>query len=261
MPATRCAPYNADIVTNHFRKRRYRLSRMIQAILFDFNGVIIDDEPLHMKAYQEALGAEGIQLTEKEYFDSLGMDDQTFVRTAFARAGRAVDDEHIHIVIERESELHRRMIENELPLFPGVVTFVKAAARHYLLAIVSMSRRTQIEYVLERAKLGDSFSAIVSAEMVRTCKPDPECYNRAFLFVDEKRRAAGKLSLSPDECLVIEDSPPGIRAGRAAGMHTLGVTNTISADELRAAGAEVVTASLADWTTDTVHYVYDKAGR
>lgn len=234
---------------------------MIQAILFDFNGVIINDEPLHMKAYQEALCSEGIQLTEKEYFGSLGMDDQTFVRAAFARSGLALDDEKMHAIIEQESKLHRRMIEDELPLAPGVVTFIKAAARHYLLGIVSMSGRAQIDYVLDRVKLSDSFSAIISAEMVRACKPNPECYNRGFLLVDEKRRAAGKLSLSPDECLVIEDSPPGIRAARAAGMHTLGVTNTVPADELRAAGAEVVTASLADWTTDTVHYVYDRAGR
>ncbi|MBA3442222.1 MAG: HAD family phosphatase [Pyrinomonadaceae bacterium] len=234
---------------------------MIQAILFDFNGVIINDEPLHMKAYQEALRAEGIQLTDEEYFNSLGMDDQTFVRAAFARSGLPLDDEKMHAVIEGESKLHRVMIEDELPLVPGVVTFIKAAARHYLLGIVSMSRRTQIDYVLDRVKLSDLFSAIISAEMIHACKPDPECYNRGFLLVDEKRRAAGKLSLSPDECLVIEDAPPGIRAARAAGMHTLGVTNTVSADALRAAGAEVVTASLADWTTDTVHYIYDRAGR
>ena len=233
---------------------------MIQAILFDFNGVIIDDEPLHMKAYQEALRSEGIRLREEDYFDSLGMDDETFVRAAFARSGQAIDDQKMRAVIKQEAELHRRMIEDNLPLFPGVVTFIKAAARHYLLGIVSMSRRTQIEHALERAKLSDSFSVIVSAEMVRACKPDPECYNRGFLLVDQTQRAAGKLSLSPNECLVIEDSPPGIRAARAAMMHTLGVTNTVSADELRAAGAEVVTASLADWTTDTVHYVYDKVG-
>ena len=234
---------------------------MIQAILFDFNGVIINDEPLHMKAYQEALSAEGIQLTAKEYYDSLGMDDQTFVRATFARSGQALDDEKMHAIIEQQSKLHRAMIEDELPLFPGVVTFIKAAARHYWLGIVSMSRRIEIDYVLDRAKLSNLFSAVVSAEDVRVCKPDPDCYNRAFMRVDEKQRAAGKLSLSPNECLVIEDSPPGIRAACSAGMRTLGVTNTVPADELRAAGAEVVTMSLADWTTDTVRYVYDRAWR
>ena len=94
---------------------------MIQAVLFDFNGVVIDDEPLHRKAYQEALAAEGISLTDSEYYDSLGMDDETFVRAAFGRAGRELSDEMMRAVIERESALHRQMIDGELPLFPGVV--------------------------------------------------------------------------------------------------------------------------------------------
>jgi len=231
---------------------------MIQAILFDFNGVVIDDEPLHKKAYQDALAAEGISISDSEYYDSLGMDDVTFVRAAFGRAGRDLSDETLRAVIEREYELHRAMIDGELPLFPGVVTFIKSLARVYPLGVVSMARRDQIDYVLKRASLNKFFDVVVSAEDVRACKPDPGCYKRALELLNEKRNSAHAPPFQPSECLVIEDSPPGIQAGRSAGMRTLGVVNTVRESALRAAGADVVTQSLADWTLDAVHHVFNK---
>jgi HAD superfamily hydrolase (TIGR01509 family) len=230
---------------------------MIQAIFFDFNGVIIDDEPIQLKVYQEALAAEGVALTEEDYYSALGMDDVTFVSAAFERVGLALTDETANALIERKTELHRKMIEDEVPLFPGVVTFIKALSRHYTLGLVSMARRVEIEHVLVRAKLDRAFAVIVSAEDAHTYKPDPCCYQRALELLNEKRRDERKLPLLPEECLVIEDSPPGIQAGRAAGMRSLGVTNTVKEEALRAAGANIVTASLADWTVDAVHHVFD----
>lgn len=232
---------------------------MIQSILFDFNGVIIDDEPLWMRAYTDALGEQNIPLTETQYYEMLGMDDRTFVTTAFEQAARPLDEATMRAVIESASQKHRAMIGDSPPLFPGVETFVKAAARHFTLGVVSMASRREIDYVIERARLGGLFQIIVSAEDVSACKPDPECYNRAFLLADYARRhAAPRVSMSPEECLVIEDSPPGIQSARRAGLRTLGVTNTVSESALRAAGAEVVTPNLADWTTDTVRYLYKR---
>lgn len=229
---------------------------MIQAIFFDFNGVIIDDEPIQMKAYMDVLAVEGITFTEKDYYDALGMDDVTFVRTIAERAGRQIDDELLNSLIERKTELHRQLIEDELPLFPGVVTFVKATSRHYQLGVVSMARRVEIDHVLERAHLENAFTVIVSAEDAQACKPDPSCCNRVLEMLNEKRREARQLPLLAQECLVIEDSPPGIQAARAAGMRTLGVTNTVTEEALRAADADVVTHNLADWTVDAVHHVF-----
>jgi HAD superfamily hydrolase (TIGR01509 family) len=230
---------------------------MIHAIFFDFNGVIVNDEPLHLKAYTEVLAAEGITLTEEEYMTMLGMDDVTFVHTAFERAGKPLTDEHAKALIAREFEINRKMIEDELPLSPGIVTFVKAVARHYQLGVVSMATRASIDYVLERARLAPAFTVVLSAEDSRTYKPDPFCYQRALELLNENRREQRQLPLLPAECLVIEDSPQGIQAGRAAGMRTLGLTNTVSEEALRVAGAHVVTHSLADWTADAVHHVFD----
>lgn len=230
---------------------------MIQAIFFDFNGVIIDDEPLQMVAYKELLAEHGIELTESDYYGALGMDDKTFVRAAFERAKKTLADDLLNNLLADKVVRHRKLIEDELPLFPGVVTFLIAASRHYSLALVSMANLAEIGYVLDRAQLQSLFSVIVSAEDVNVCKPAPDCYLIALERLNEKRRAERLLPLLANECLVIEDSPPGIESGRRARMRTLGITNTVSEEQLRTAGAEVVTASLADWTVDAVHHVFD----
>lgn len=230
---------------------------MIQAIFFDFNGVIINDERIHLKAYREVLLSEDVALTDEDYFASLGMDDAAFVRAAYRRAGRPLTDEKMRALIEREHERHREMISNDLPVPAGVVTFIKAAARHYQLGIVSMAELSEIDHVLELAGLDGLFSVIVSAEPGLKHKPAPDCYQRALESLNQTRRTDRKLPLLPRECLVIEDAPPGIQAARDAGMHTIGVTTTVSESLLRDAQAEIVTPSLADWTTDAVHHLFD----
>jgi beta-phosphoglucomutase len=229
---------------------------MIQAIFFDFNGVIIDDERLQMEAYREVLHDHGIELTAEDYFSALGLDDKGFVRYAFERAGKLLSHELLKAVLDAKGVLHRKAFEDELPLFPGAVTFLKATSRHYPIGIVSMATRNEIEYVLNRARLLSLFSVVGSAEDVNVCKPAPDCYLAAFKKLNEKRRTDRELPLLASECLVIEDSPPGIQSGIGAGMRTLGVTNTVTEAQLRGAGAEVVTSSLADWTVEAVHHVF-----
>jgi beta-phosphoglucomutase len=225
---------------------------MIKAIFFDFNGVIIDDETIQMKAYQEILRGHQVELTEEWYMSALGMDDRTFVRAMFERAKRPLTDPVLETVMSAKVDMHRQMIEDELPLFPGVLTFLKSASRHFSLALVSMANRSEVGYVFQRANLTPLFSIVVTAEDASACKPSPDCYLTGLAKMNEKRQHERKLPLLPSECLAIEDSPPGIESARAAGMRTLGITNTVSETALRTAGAEVVTASLADWTPDAV---------
>ncbi len=230
---------------------------MIKAIFFDFNGVIIDDEQLQLQAYREILLEHSIDLTEADYYAALGMDDKTFVRTAFAKASRDLPEATLQSILEEKGVKHRKLIEDDLPLFPGVVTFVKSVARGYSVGLVSMATLDEASYVLHRSGLHKLFSVVVTAEEVSACKPDPECYVDAFNKLNELRQIERRLPLLPDECLAIEDSPPGILAARGAGMRTLGVTNTVSEEQLRAAGADVVTPSLFDWTADAVGHVFD----
>ena len=228
---------------------------MIKAIFFDFNGVIIDDEAIQMKAYQEILRGHEIDLKEEWYMSALGMDDRTFVKAMFERAKRPLTDPVLETVLDAKTNLHRQMIA-ELPLFPGVLTFLKATSREFSLGLVSMANKTEVGYVFERANLTPLFTVVVTAEDASVCKPAPDCYLAGLLKLNDKRQHERKLPLLASECLAIEDSPPGIQSARAAGMRTLGITNTVPADALRDAGAEVVTASLADWTVDAVKLVY-----
>ena len=120
-----------------------------------------------------------------------------------------------------------------------------------------MAELSEIEHVLGPANLLQHFSVIVTAVPGLKHKPAPDCYRRGLQLLNAKRRADRQLPLVPKECLVIEDAPPGVEAGRGAAMRTLGVTTTVAAPLLRAAGADVVTASLADWNTDAVKHVFD----
>ena len=229
---------------------------MIKAIFFDFNGVIIDDETIQMKAYQEVLRGHDINLLEEWYFGALGMDDRTFVRSMFAKAGKPVTDELVESVQSAKTAIHRETIKDELPLFPGVLTFLKSVSRHFAIGLVSMANLQEVGHVFERANLSPLFSVVVTAEDTSVCKPAPDCYVRGLGKLNEKRQHERMLPLLPGECLAIEDSPPGIESARAAGMRTLGVTNTVDESALRAAGADVVTHSLADWNVDAVRLVF-----
>ena len=229
---------------------------MIKAIFFDFNGVIIDDETIQMKAYQQVLRGHDIELTEEWYFDALGMDDRTFVRAMFDRAKKPLTDHVWQSVLAAKTDAHREAIQDQLPLFPGVLTFLKNSSRHFSLGLVSMANQVEVGYVFQRANLAPLFSVIVTAEDASACKPDPMCYSTGLEKLNAKRQHERLLPLLAGECLAIEDSPPGIQSARAAGMRTLGVTNTVSAEALRAAGADVVTASLADWNAAAVNLVY-----
>lgn len=230
---------------------------MIKGILFDFNGVIIDDEPVQMRAYQEILGREGIALTEEEYYSCLGMDDATFIAAAYERAEKTPEPNKLLEITQAKTSRWREMVTDELPLFPNIDNFVRKMANDFALGIVSMAKREEIEFVLEKANLRDCFSIVVSAEDVSVCKPDPECYLKGFRALDLFRIRGEHMPMVHSECLVIEDSPPGIEAGRRAGMKTLGVTNTVPAAALRAAGADAIAKNLDDWMPGSIHGVFD----
>jgi len=224
---------------------------MIRAILFDFNGVIIDDERIQMRAYMEVLKDSGVELTEDEYFSSLGMDDKTFVRNAFDRKGRVASVDEVDEVRAKKSDRWRNLIDGNIPLFRGMDNLIASCSREFPIGIVSMSKRADIEFVLEQTGLGRYFSHITSAEDVTNHKPDPECYRLGFEGISAVFEGASSKRLRPSETLVIEDAPQGIVAAIGAGLRPIGVANTVSASRLREAGAEIVAHGLAGWTPIT----------
>ena len=229
---------------------------MIRALLLDFNGVVIDDELLQMNAYKELVKEDEIDLTEEKYFACMGMNDEVFLKTIYEREGKVLDDAKLPEMIEAKTAKWQEQIDSEIPLFDGVEDFIKRMENDFVLGLVSMARRKEIEYVLEKTGLRGAFSAVVTAEDVTTVKPDPACYREGFRLVDLAKTAAGSSPLTRKECVVIEDSPQGIMAGKAIRLKTLGVTNSVDAEKLREAGADVVTKTLKDWFPNSFREVF-----
>ncbi len=229
---------------------------MIKAILMDFNGVVINDEPIQHQAYRAAFAAEGIDVTDEEYYSRLGMDDRTFVSSIFEAAGKPADDEKVTAIAQAKNDQWREIVANEIPLFPGVEDFIRKSANAFTLGIVSMANRADIEYVLGKVGLRDKFAVVISAQDITCCKPHPECYRKGFRLLDAGRTALGHLPIVHGECLVVEDSPPGVAAAKGAGLPVLGVTNTVSESEMRAAGADAVASFLGDWMPDSIRRTF-----
>ena len=232
---------------------------MIKAILMDFNGVIINDEQIQLDVIRDLLKADGVEITDEQYLASLGMDDRRFVEAAYERAGKIPDTNKVLEITQQKTQKWREAIANKVPLFHGVDDFIRKMAREFEIGLVSMSKREEIDHVLEKTGLSECFSVIISSENVSNCKPDPECYRTAFQEIDLVRIAKGHLPMTHDECVVIEDSPPGVIAGTRADLPVLGVANTVTAEELRKAGAEWVAKNLDDWMPDSFRRAFAQA--
>lgn len=231
---------------------------MIKAILLDFNGIIINDEPIQMKAYQEILKNEGIDLTEEDYYACMGMDDKTFVENVFKRAEKTPEANKVLEITQEKTRKWREIIAGEIPIFDGVENFVRKMNNgDFALGIVSMAKREEIDFVLEKTGLSGCFKAIISAEDVSNCKPDPEVFFKGFNAVDRARTAVGRNPIVHGECVVIEDSAAGVSGAKKAGLKTIGITNTVSEDVLRQAGADAVSKYLDDWMPDSFQLVFD----
>jgi phosphoglycolate phosphatase len=232
---------------------------MIKAILMDFNGVIINDEPLQMKAYAELLEEYGIVLKEEDYYSCTGMDDRAFIKEQFKRIGKYVSDEEVEQILRRKIEKWYGILDSsQIPLFQGVENFIKKCRHRFSMGLVSMANRQEINYVLEKTGLGRYFDAIISAEDVRNHKPNPECFLKVFRKIDAIRSSEGHLPLERHECLVIDDVPQGIQAAKSVGMKTLAVLNTFDEATMRASGADAVTRNLDEWFPDSIIRVFPR---
>ena len=210
---------------------------MLRAIIFDFDGVIADTEPLHFRAFQQVLEGIGLSLSETDYYANyLGFDDRGCFITALAANGRPTPAETIRSLMEQKAVAYLDAVRRHLIVLPGVPAFVRHASLQYPLAIASGALRPEIELILHTIGLRDCFQQITSAEDVTRGKPDPE----PFLLTLERLNKSDGIAAAPilpNECLVIEDSIPGIRSGKTAGMKVLAVANTHAIGVLNEADA------------------------
>jgi beta-phosphoglucomutase-like phosphatase (HAD superfamily) len=215
---------------------------VFKATLFDYNGVLIDDEHVHLEAFREVLQPLGIQVGEREYFARyIGYDDVGMFRAILQDTGRAPDQLLIRKLVESKRPVYKRLAEQGLRSFSGAADLVRRRASAGPVGIVSGALRDEIMMGLSVLSVVDCVSAIIAAEDMGAPKPDPAGYLRGiealagFAGSEVARRA-----------LVIEDSLPGIEAAKRAGLSCVAVAHSYSMDELRQADPDLVVPTLGD---------------
>ena len=211
---------------------------MLRAFIFDFNGVIVDDEPIHFELFKRVLAEEGIELTEEDYYARyLGFDDRGAFTAAYREHGQPLDEQLLARLIDRKSVYYQHEIRSNVRIFPGVEQLVVALASKFPLAVASGALRHEIETILSAAGLLKHFPIVISAEDVNRGKPEPEIFLKALARLNAQ--AENGHPIDATDCLVIEDSKEGIRGARRAGMKCLAVTNSHPAELLLEANAVV----------------------
>ncbi|KAA0888007.1 HAD family hydrolase [Oryzomonas rubra] len=217
------------------------------AVIFDFDGVIVDTEPLHYKAFQRILEPLGLGFSWQQYVDIyMGFDDRDAFVEAFATQNRPLDTATLSSLVERKAEIFQTVIQDGITSYPGVVELIKKL--HHMkvpLAISSGALQSDIAPIVEQLGIANCFDVIVTADDVTKSKPDPETYRLAF------EKLASHAALTPDRTIAIEDTPAGITAAKGAGLQVIGLTN--SYPKALISEASVVLDSLEELIPFTVH--------
>ncbi|HZM97213.1 MAG TPA: HAD family phosphatase [Vicinamibacterales bacterium] len=219
------------------------MSRPLQAIVFDFDGVIANSEPLHLLAFKQALAEDGVELSASEYYERyLGYDDVGMFealgrdRSLPMAAGRVAE------LVARKGDHMQSLLRSGSVLFPGALEFIREAAAAVPIAISSGALRHEIDEIIGAAGVRDLFSTIVAAGDTPESKPSPAPYRLAF---EQLRQHTGR-TLDPRRSVAIEDSHWGLESARGAGLRLVGVTTSYPADEL--SSAELVVNGLGSLT-------------
>jgi len=210
---------------------------MLRVVIFDFDGVITDSEILHFRAFNQVLGQYGIELTKQEYYKTyLGFNDADCYGMLIHQGLLKAEQEHIGNLIEEKKHIYKELAKTEGKMIEGVRDFLTLLEENSIpMAICSGSLLTEVEMVLEDTGLRHLFEVIVSGEQVKKGKPDPEGFLLTLKRLNSNvslAQAGNQNDILPGECIVIEDSHWGLEAAKAAGMHTIAVTNSYGAEQL-----------------------------
>jgi beta-phosphoglucomutase len=213
----------------------------MKGVVFDFDGIIVDSEPLHYRAFQKLLEPLGAAFTWLDYVERyMGFDDRDAFREAFRSKSMLLDDDVLAGLIAAKAKIFQDVAAEGVEPYPGVVELIRLLSGRVPLAICSGALRSDIEPVLGMLGLADSFDCMVTAEEVDASKPDPACYRLAVQRLQQLFPAVG---ITAAETVAIEDTPAGIQAAKDAGMHVLAVSNSYPAADLAAADRVVAALS------------------
>ena len=199
----------------------------LKAVLFDFNGVIINDESIHEKIIDKLMLDENLQLKRGEFREvCLGKSDRACITELLKRRGRYLTETYLDRLLRGKAQAYQEAIDSleKLPIYPGVADFIdKIRVSGLKMAVVSGAMRSDIELVLDRSALAANFELIVAGDDLAASKPEPDGYLFAVELLNQKYPG---FNLKAIECLAVEDSFAGIEAAKKAGMQVAGVTHT-----------------------------------
>lgn len=228
----------------------------LHAIVFDFDGVIADSERLHLRAFQETLAGEAIDLTRDAYYAQyLGFDDHGVFRQVYRDRQRPLAPADLETLVTRKGERYEALAAAGEMLYPGAAAFIRKAAAVVPIAVASGAQTHEIEHVLDKASLRECFVTIVGADQTPASKPAPDPYLEAFARLGRHAERA----LDPRRTVAIEDSRWGLESARAAGLRTVAVTTGYPADAL-APHAELVAAGLHTLTLQALEQLCGSTG-
>jgi beta-phosphoglucomutase len=200
---------------------------MLKAILFDFNGVIINDEPIHQVLIDEILLGENLRPLAGEFQEfCLGRSDRACLKDILFQRGRYISDEYLDKLIETKSKAYQQRLEQleSLPIYPGLIDLLKQIqARELQIGLVTGALRSEVKLILDRVGIASYFNVIVAGDDLKASKPQPDGY---LLAVERFNRLNFNLQLQPKNCIAIEDTPAGITAAKKAGMQVIGIANS-----------------------------------
>ena len=223
----------------------------MQAVIFDFDGVIVDTERLHYEALNRVLLPLGLGITWDEYVQTyIGFDDRGVFMNRFQKDGRTLAAGDLAKLVDTKAGMFHRMVSVETPTpFPGVVELIRHLSGRIPLALCSGALRSDIEPVFQGLQLHGVFDLVVTADDVPMSKPDPTCYRLAV----ERLSAHHGRALVASACLAIEDTPAGITAAKGAGLKVLALTN--SYDQAYLGLADAVQETLVDMTLERLQRI------
>lgn len=190
-----------------------------RGVIFDFDGVLVDSEPLHLRAFQEILATYGRTMTAEEYYANYIVYSDREVLERLLPPGEALE-----AALAAKERRYLELMENTIPAFQDGLALLQRTDG-WRVGLATGSLRPEVERVLRSLGVRERFGVIVTREDCQRGKPDPE----PFLL------AARGLGLPPRRCVVIEDTPGGVQAAKAAGMTCVAVTHSCSRESLRMA--------------------------
>ncbi|HKZ16464.1 MAG TPA: HAD family phosphatase [Geobacteraceae bacterium] len=217
---------------------------MMRALIFDFDGIIVDTEPIHYRAFQEVLEPLGLGYSWEEYVSGyMGYDDREAFREAFKARSKSIRNDELGRLITQKASVFLKIIEGGIKAYPGVVKLIHDTAGNMPLALCSGALVSDITPILDQLGIRDKFDVVVTADDVAASKPDPASY---ILAVHRLSAAYPDSSIKPQNCLAIEDTPAGIESAKGAGIAVLAVTNSYPAERLK--GADHIVDSMEKLT-------------